>query len=1366
MLLRSILPECGAKRSMFNSFSDFVYSKLSALKSNYKTFISGGSSIFSISLSGSNKLKAPIFANTTPTFALFDTCSEVSLITQSFASSLNLSIIPSSDTIISFDGTHSHSLGKTTFNITQNNLSISCTALVVPSIEPNVDILLGWPFLQSYNFSIDGKKKVILLSDFEPLPILLNSSKHNIKNNNDNNNSTSCEIRAKSKITLPPRAETFIRFNHHEFKNFLSKNNLSKAFLSPSSVLMHTPLRLGTGEISAANYSILISNWSNVAVTLEKGALVGHVTTDTFEVFSLDRENAEIDGIDDSNIYLPTPILDDFRSFIPDDPNRILSKSDFISILSKLLESNASLTSSERTKLTDFLLKWRYLFSKDPKNPGATTKTTCRVTTDPVNLIPIRCHPNRSSNRALEELRRQVKEMLDSKIVRKSKSPWAFPVVLAMKSDGTWRFCVDYSKLNKNVPRDSFPLPNIDDHLDRLGKAKVFTVIDLASGFWQIPVDEADKEKLAFITPFGTYEWNYMPFGFVNAPSIFQRAISETLDPELYLCCLVYVDDIIIYSDSFDTHLNDLERVFKLLGDYNWRIKLSKCQFATEKINYLGHVISHGFVSPLDRNIEKIMNMKVPSNPEELISFLGTAAYYKKFICGYDYLIKPLRDLTKPNTTWDFSPTSPAYLSYLTVIKLFASKPVLRLPDPSIPFIVRTDTSGFAWGASLLQIHDGITHPVQYASGTLNSSQRNWPAWKREMYGSLRAILKWNHYLLGEHFTLITDHKANTYLMDPTRKHPPIINNWIILLSSYKYNVVHTPGKSIFIEDALSRSPNLLSISIFNNNNSPIDLSDIFKQQLYDPLLKSIISHLSSTPLDTPFPSSLTKLLGLATHHFILENGALYYLENISKFPSRRLKRLALPISYHEKIFNLYHDHSLAGHVGFERFWYSVCTEFWYVDFYSLARLYYEKCHICNINRPLKHHNSNISPIISHSPFEIIQVDHIVVNTTSQDPNTFKYILVCTDTFSKKAWFLPTKTLTALEAFNILFIHVFSPFFFPKHFYSDLGSAFDSDLSTLLTKATNISHKFALPNHKGTTGQVENRNRLAESILRKYTDQFIQDDWNEYCWTAQYAYNKSISLVHGFEPDYVVFGMKPFSIIDLSLSSTPGFDKLKDEVKHRLTRMEKAWNIVRLSLDEQADKMKKSRDNYFHNHIIPPFSPNSLIILKRTDSDKELNHKFLSRNLGPYSVVSSKDNNVVIQLTPLETLTVHQDDIDHYRGDLKPFPPNYFTPLLSEIIPIPIPPREKKVGEKILPERKKKDFTLKSIVGRRISLFWPSTGKFHPGTVVGYNTALTHNLVFYDEPTIDVPPSCDYYKAFLFTSSSTKTVEKWSLLTL
>jgi len=196
---------------------------------------------------------------------------------------------------------------------------------------------------------------------------------------------------------------------------------------------------------------------------------------------------------------------------------QIYSKKKFKSEIKEMMKNNNDLEEKEKEKFQKFLCNWRNLFAVDPKNPGATTKTKCFANTIP-NTEPIRCHPYRTSLKAHNELKKQVKEMLSNKVIEKSNSPWAFPVVLAIKSDGSWRFCVDYSKLNKKTIKDNFPLPNIEDYLDRLQKANVFTVLDFASGFWQIPINESDKEKFAFITSFGTYQFNNMPFGFIDAP--------------------------------------------------------------------------------------------------------------------------------------------------------------------------------------------------------------------------------------------------------------------------------------------------------------------------------------------------------------------------------------------------------------------------------------------------------------------------------------------------------------------------------------------------------------------------------------------------------------------------------------------------------------------------------------------------------------------------------------------------------------------------------------------------------------------------------------------------------------------------------
>jgi predicted GNAT family acetyltransferase len=202
-----------------------------------------------------------------------------------------------------------------------------------------------------------------------------------------------------------------------------------------------------------------------------------------------------------------------------------------------------------------------------------------------------------------------------------------------------------------------------------------------------------------------------------------------------------------------------------------------------------------------------------------------------------------------------------------------------------------------------------------------------------------------------------------------------------------------------------------------------------------------------------------------------------------------------------------------------------------------------------------------------------------------------------------------------------------------------------------------------------------------------------------------------------------------------------------------------------LSIQEQADQMKNDRRfNYFHSHSISTFKPKDLIILKREDGERGVNPKLLSRNLGPFEVVSVDNNNITIQLTPLETLVIHQDKIGHYTGPLKPFPTNYFTPNLSEIILLPIPERKKEEKVRLLPDSRKKEFDLKSIVGKKVNHYWPSVKKWYSGTIIGYNKDLTHNLIYYDEPTLDVIPSCDFYKVFLFKSSKSPKVDTWSLI--
>ena len=226
-------------------------------------------------------------------------------------------------------------------------------------------------------------------------------------------------------------------------------------------------------------------------MTIKKDTIIGNASRNVYDILTLEQVEKLDDEIVDEEIYL-------------EDANKIYLKKNFIDELNQLIDkNNEDLNKKERERLTRFLEKWKILFAPNSKNPGTTTKTKCFANTMP-NTPPIRCNPYRTSLKAQDELKKQVKEMLENNIIQRSNSPWAFPVVLAIKSDGTWRFCVDYTKLNQHTIKDNFPIPNIEDYLDRLQSSKIFTVLDFASGFWQIPINEDDKEKFSFITNFGT----------------------------------------------------------------------------------------------------------------------------------------------------------------------------------------------------------------------------------------------------------------------------------------------------------------------------------------------------------------------------------------------------------------------------------------------------------------------------------------------------------------------------------------------------------------------------------------------------------------------------------------------------------------------------------------------------------------------------------------------------------------------------------------------------------------------------------------------------------------------------------------------
>jgi hypothetical protein len=240
-------------------------------------------------------------------------------------------------------------------------------------------------------------------------------------------------------------------------------------------------------------------------------------------------------------------------------------------------------------------------------------------------------------------------------LVEPSYSPWSSPPLLVKKKDGTWRFCVDYRELNNVTKKDKYPLPRIDDALDPLGKSRYFTTLDLACGYWQIPVAPEDREKTAFSTQRGHFQRKVMPFGLTNAPATFQRMMDVVLSGLTWRFCLVYLDDIIVYSETFEKHLQHLKQVFERLREANLHLKAQKCHFCSAKVSYLGHVITPEGISPDPAKVSAILEAPPPKNTGELRSFLGLTGYYRRFIKGYAHISYHLSKLLSKDEPWVWS---------------------------------------------------------------------------------------------------------------------------------------------------------------------------------------------------------------------------------------------------------------------------------------------------------------------------------------------------------------------------------------------------------------------------------------------------------------------------------------------------------------------------------------------------------------------------------------------------------------------------------------------------------------------------------------------------------------------------------------
>ena len=446
----------------------------------------------------------------------------------------------------------------------------------------------------------------------------------------------------------------------------------------------------------------------------------------------------------------------------------------------------------------------RRVFSIKGEPLGRTTVTLHDVDTG--DARPIKCRARRTPLGLRDEAMKEEAKMRETGVIEPSESPWASPVVLVRKKDGSLRYCIDYRQLNKVTKKDSYPLPNMQDCLDSLGKAKYFSTMDLSSGYWQVGNTEEAKLKSAFYgVGGGLWQFKVMPFGLCNAPATFERLMERVLGQLQWQICLCYIDDILVYSTTISEHLERLETVLSRLDQAHLKLKPKKCHFFQSKVTFLGHVVSADGISTDPAKIDKVVNCPNPTNIHEVRSMVGFMSYYRRFIPHFSELAKPLVTLTEKDKRFSWGPDQEK--SVVALKEALCSAPVLAYPLPDEPFILDTDASDVGIGAVLSQIQNGEERVIAYGSRSLTKAEKNYCVTRREMLAVVYFTDYYRHFLLGHPFRVRTDNSAVRYMNSMTYKPVGQIARWLEKLQSFDFMTEHRPGRQHSNADGLSRPP-------------------------------------------------------------------------------------------------------------------------------------------------------------------------------------------------------------------------------------------------------------------------------------------------------------------------------------------------------------------------------------------------------------------------------------------------------------------------------------------------------------------------------------------------------------------------------
>lgn len=870
-------------------------------------------------------------------------------------------------------------------------------------------------------------------------------------------------------------------------------------------------------------------------------------------------------------------------------------------------------------------------------------------------------------------LNNYIDENLAKGFIVPSKSPAGAPAIFVAKKDGTLRLCIDYKGLNKVTVKNRYPLPLVNDLLDKMHGSTIFSKIDLRAAYNLVRIREGDEWKTAFRTKRGLFEYKVMPFGLCNAPAAFQGMMDFIFKDFLQEFLVILLDDLGIHSKNRAYHIVHIRKILTLLRKHKLYAKLSKCEWFQEKIELLGHEVGINGISMCGDKLSTISEWPAPSNLKELQSFLGLANFYRRFIASFSKISLPLTKLLRKDCKWTWDTTQ--HDSFNMLKQSFLSEPVLMFPNTDQQFTVECDASDFALGAILSQIGtDSKLHPVSFYSRKFTPAEINYPVYDKELMAIVAALATWRQYLCGSviYTNIYTDHKNLLYFTTQqqlTRRQA----RWSLYLSEFNFHLIYRKGTLQGKPDALSR-----------RSDYEIKPTDITYQSQFQTVIDGTKLYQMSVHSieDTLFPNSITanatnlaKVLGididiendqLAIHikndiannpslaeHWNQENGLLFYKN-----------RVYVPESCQTRLLLLHHDSEFAGHKGLNPTLELIRRNYYFPKMASYVKHWIQSCQQCALSKTNRHKPYGLlQPLeISELPWTSISMDFIVKLPCSDG---YDSILVVVDRMTKMSHFIPcNETIDAPNLAILVRKQIFRLHGLPNSIVSDRGATFVSTFWRAYLQSQGIQSKLSTAYHPQTDGQTERINSILKTYLRLFSN-YNQDNWNSLLDQAEFCYNNTLHSSIKTTPFFGNIGYNPkFLPTELITPSDKQIDNPKANAM--IQNLHDIQKELVEHLHTAASEMKKYADR--DRQDITSFKVGDKVYIsnkniKTTRPSETLDY----RNLGPVEIIE-RIGNLAYRVKLPETCKRH--DVFHVSLLSKCIDSN--IPNRQIIAPLPI----------------------------------------------------------------------------------------------